>query len=311
MPYPIDATPESSWRQRAERWTEAGERKIPGARWLRTSLRTLHLIAVGALYGGHLYAVDVTRLRPALLSVLLERAAKQPVLFVVEDLHWIDPSTLELLDLILDQGPTARILTVLTFRPTFQPPWALRSHLTPIALGPLPAPDTRAMVKGVTGGKPLPEAVVEQVVAKTDGIPLFVEELTKTVLESDWLREQDDRYELTGPLPPLAIPATLQDSLMARLDRLATGKEVAQLGPGEMVGDMSLLDSRPPNATASAASAPIKSSIPPVIALRPPVISRRAPASPSTIVTVSSMTAVPSSPRPSGFTAGLASPCIV
>ena len=71
MPHPIDATPESSWRQRAERWTEAIERKIPGARWLRTSLRTLHLIAVGALYGGHLYAVDVTRLRPALLSVLL------------------------------------------------------------------------------------------------------------------------------------------------------------------------------------------------------------------------------------------------
>ncbi len=165
-----------------------------------------------------------------LLAVLLQRAAKQPVLFVVEDLHWIDPSTLELLDLILDQGPTARILTVLTFRPTFQPSWALHSHLTPIALGPLPAPDTKSMVKGVTGGKPLPEAVVEQVVAKTDGIPLFVEELTKTVLESGWLCEQDDRYELTGPLPPLAIPATLQDSLMARLDRLATAKEVAQLG---------------------------------------------------------------------------------
>jgi hypothetical protein len=71
MLHPIDATPESSWRQRAERWFEAGERKIPGARWLRTSLRTLHLIAVGALYGGHLYAVDATRLRPALFSVLL------------------------------------------------------------------------------------------------------------------------------------------------------------------------------------------------------------------------------------------------
>jgi class 3 adenylate cyclase/predicted ATPase len=185
----------------------------------------------------------------ALLSVLLARAAKQPVLFVVEDLHWIDPSTRELLDLILDQGPTARILTVLTFRPEFQPPWALSSHLTPLALGPLPHQQTRVMVARVTGGKRLPEEIFEQVVVKTDGIPLFVEELTKTVLESDWLREQDDRYELTGPFPPLAIPATLQDSLMARLDRLATVKEVAQLGatfgrefPYELLQAVSPLD---------------------------------------------------------------------
>jgi predicted ATPase len=86
------------------------------------------------------------------------------------------------------------------------------------------------MVLRVTGGKPLPAAVVQQIVAKTDGIPLFVEELVKTVLESGLIEEEADRYVLTGPLPPLAIPATLQDALMARLDRLASVKEVAQLG---------------------------------------------------------------------------------
>ena len=148
----------------------------------------------------------------------------------MEDLHWVDPTTLELLSLLVDQGPTARILALLTFRPDFSPPWTGRSHLTQVTLHRLPRPQAAEMIRQVAHGKALPAEVVEQVVAKTDGVPLFVEELTKMVLESDLLQEREERYALTGPLPPLAIPATLHDSLMARLDRLATVKGLAQLG---------------------------------------------------------------------------------
>jgi class 3 adenylate cyclase/predicted ATPase len=166
----------------------------------------------------------------ALVAWLLAETAQQPVLAVWEDLHWADPSTLELLGLLLDQVPTARLLLVLTARPEFRPPWSLRTHLTQFTLTRLVRQQVEEMVLRVTSGKPLPAEVVQQIVVKTDGIPLFVEELVKTVLESGLLREVADRYILTGPLPPLAIPATLQDALMARLDRLAAVKEVAQLG---------------------------------------------------------------------------------
>ncbi len=166
----------------------------------------------------------------ALLTILLCIAAQQPVLFVMEDLHWVDPTTLEFLTLLVDQGPTARILVLLTFRPDFSPPWTGRSHLTQVTLPRLSHRQAAEMTNRVTHGKALPPEVAEQVVAKTDGVPLFVEELTKMVLESGLLQERADRYELTGPLPPLAIPTTLHDSLMARLDRLATVKGLAQLG---------------------------------------------------------------------------------
>src|SRR5262249_22968714 len=166
----------------------------------------------------------------ALLTILLRIAAQQPVLFVMEDLHWVDPTTLAFLSLLVDQGPTARILTLLTFRPDFTPPWTGRAHLTQVTLNRLPRRQAAEMTGRVAHGKALPPEVVEQVVAKTDGVPLFVEELTKMVLESGLLQEREERYELTGPLPPLAIPTTLHDSLMARLDRLATVKGLAQLG---------------------------------------------------------------------------------
>ena len=166
----------------------------------------------------------------ALLTILLKIAAQQPVLFVMEDLHWVDPSTLELLSLLVDQGPTARILALFTCRPDFSPPWTGRSHLTQVTLQRLPRRQAAELTGRVAHGKALPPEVVEQVVAKTDGVPLFVEELTKMVLESGLLQEQAERYELTGPLPPLAIPTTLHDSLMARLDRLASVKALAQLG---------------------------------------------------------------------------------
>jgi len=166
----------------------------------------------------------------AFLTMLRRIAAQQPVLFVMEDLHWVDATTLEFLSLVVDQGPTARILALLTFRPDFSPPWMGRSHLTQVTLHRLTRPETAEVVRRVAQGKVLPAEVVEQVVAKTDGVPLFVEELTKMVLESGLLQEQEESYALSAPLPPLAIPTTLHDSLMARLDRLATVKGLAQLG---------------------------------------------------------------------------------
>src|SRR4029434_5006586 len=140
----------------------------------------------------------------ALLTILLRIAAQQPVLFVMEDLHWVDPSTLELLSLLVHQGHTAHILTLLTFRPDFNPPWTGRAHLTQVTVNRLPRHQAVEVIRRVAHGKALPPEVVEQIVAKTDGVPLVVEELTKMVLESGLLQEQEDRYELTGPLPPLA-----------------------------------------------------------------------------------------------------------
>jgi class 3 adenylate cyclase/predicted ATPase len=165
----------------------------------------------------------------ALLTVLLKRAALQPLLFVMEDLHWADSSTLDLLSQLIDQAPAARICLLLTFRPEFRPPWAMNSYMTHFTLSRLPHAQTEAMIGRLTQGKALPPEVVKDLVMKTDGVPLFVEELTKMVLESGLLKEQEGRFELSGPLPPLSIPTTLQDSLLARLDKLATVKEVLQL----------------------------------------------------------------------------------
>jgi TOMM system kinase/cyclase fusion protein len=185
----------------------------------------------------------------ALVAWLLAEAERQPVLVVGEDLHWADPSTLEWLGLFLEQVPTARVLTLLTCRPEFHPPWPPRSYLTQLTLTRLSRPQVEEMARLVAGGKPLPAAVVQHIAAQTDGVPLYVEEITKLVLESGLVRECEDRYELTGPLPALVIPTTLRDALMARLDRLTTAKAVAQLGatlgrtfPYELLHVVSQLD---------------------------------------------------------------------
>ena len=166
----------------------------------------------------------------ALIAWTLEEAERQPLLTLWEDLHWADPSTLELIGLLIEQAPTAPLLMVLTFRPEFVPPWPARSHMTPITLNRLERQHSEALVARLAGDKPLPAEVVEHIVIKTDGVPLYVEELTKTILASDILRDTGERFELTGPLSSLAIPATLQESLMARLDRLPQVRELAQLG---------------------------------------------------------------------------------
>jgi class 3 adenylate cyclase/predicted ATPase len=163
-----------------------------------------------------------------IVMLLQEHAERHPVLFIVEDLHWTDPSTLELLNLIIEQIPTTSILTVLTCRPHFQPAWHHRSYITEMTLNHLSHTQVEQIVTGVTDGKTLPREVLAQIVEKTDGVPLFVEEMTKAVVESGHLKEVDDHYALTGSLSTLAIPTTLQDSLMARLDRLVTAKAIAQ-----------------------------------------------------------------------------------
>jgi class 3 adenylate cyclase/predicted ATPase len=166
----------------------------------------------------------------ALVDQLAGLAARQPVLALYEDVHWIDPSTLELLGLVIERTRQLPVLALITFRPEFQPPWSGQAHVTSLTMSRLGRRQGADLVARVTGAKPLPATIVEQIVARTDGVPLFVEELTKTVLESELLADAGDHYELSGPLPPLAIPTTLHDSLMARLDRLAPVKKIAQIG---------------------------------------------------------------------------------
>jgi class 3 adenylate cyclase/predicted ATPase len=166
----------------------------------------------------------------ALVSWLAAQAEQQPVLAVWEDLHWADPTTLEMLGLVIEQAPTVPMLHVLTSRPTFSPPWPARSHLTSLVLNRLERRQVEALITQRAGGKALPTEVVQHIVTKTDGVPLYVEELTKVLLASPLLQKEMGQYVLTEPLRTVAIPDTLQGALMARLDQLLpAAKEVAQL----------------------------------------------------------------------------------
>ena len=164
------------------------------------------------------------------LARLDRLAARGRVLMVLEDAHWLDPTSRELFDQIVDPLQDLPVLLVATFRPELSPPWIGFPHVTLLTLNRLPQAQVVALVDRITGGKALPTEVLGQILARTEGVPLFTEELTKAVLEAGILCDSGDRYVLAGPLPSLAIPATLHDSLMARLDRLAPVKEVAQIG---------------------------------------------------------------------------------
>jgi predicted ATPase len=167
----------------------------------------------------------------AALSAQLDAlAARQPVFIIFEDVHWADPTTLELLTGTLEQVQRLPVLMLITARPEFTPPWPGHAHVTTVSLTRLNRRNGAALIERVTAGKTLPDEVMDQILARTDGVPLFVEELTKTVLETGLLQERDDHYVLKHPLPSMAIPTTLQASLMARLDRLAPVREVAQIG---------------------------------------------------------------------------------
>jgi predicted ATPase len=165
----------------------------------------------------------------ALMAQLDGLAGRQPVLITFEDVQWIDPTSLELLAAIVEHLPKLRALLLITARPQSAPPWPSYLHLTTIPLTRFSRSDGAALVMRLTGGKTLPTEVMDQILAHTDGVPLFIEELTKMVLESGLLRERDGAYVLQGPLQPLAIPTTLQASLTARLDRLSPVREVAQI----------------------------------------------------------------------------------
>ncbi len=166
----------------------------------------------------------------ALIGWLVWEAQRSPLLVIWEDLHWADPSTLELIELVLEQIPTVSMLSVLTYRPEFEIPWPTRSHITSLTLNGLERPQTEAYIAHLAQNRSLPDEVVEHIITKTDGVPLFVEELTKMLLDSGLLSEEESKFVLVGSLSDLAIPDTLQDSLMARLDRLNAAKEIAQLG---------------------------------------------------------------------------------
>jgi class 3 adenylate cyclase/tetratricopeptide (TPR) repeat protein/ABC-type transport system involved in cytochrome c biogenesis ATPase subunit len=165
----------------------------------------------------------------ALLAQLDGLAREQPVLMLFEDLHWIDPTSLELLTAIVDRVPRLPMLLLATARPEFTPPWPSQAHVTASSLTRLSRRECVALVQRITDGKALPDEVLEQILARTDGVALFIEELTRTVIESGMLIDTGDRYTMAGPLPSLAIPTTLRDSLTARLDRLASVKDVAQI----------------------------------------------------------------------------------
>ena len=164
-----------------------------------------------------------------LVAQLEGLSQQRTVLLIFEDVHWADPTSLEWLELVIDRAQSIPVVVVITFRPEFQPPWSGYTHITSLTLNRFSSSLASTMVGKITGGIKLPAEVLEQIVEKTDGVPLFVEELTKTILESGLLTKHLDHYVLSGPLPEVTIPATLQDSLMARLDRLGPVKEVAQI----------------------------------------------------------------------------------
>jgi class 3 adenylate cyclase/DNA-binding winged helix-turn-helix (wHTH) protein len=166
----------------------------------------------------------------ALVDLTEAAARKHPSVMLFEDAHWADPTTLEVLDLLIDRVKTVPLLIVLTHRPEFQSRWSGQGHVGALNLSKLTRAESAAMVSSLAGGKALPAALLEQILAKTDGVPLFVEELTKSIFESGGLIAADDRCKYGGSAPAVAVPATLRDLLMARLDRSIPVKEVAQIG---------------------------------------------------------------------------------
>jgi len=164
----------------------------------------------------------------ALGDQLVGLAGRQPVFLTFEDAHWADPTSIEVLTDIVRRIADHRVLVVITCRPEFVSPWSVGAHITSLSLQRLSRAEVTAFIGRVTGGRPLPRAIVAEIVAKTDGVPLYIEELTKSMLESALIADADTTASVS--VASAAIPATLQDALMARLDRLAPVREIAQIG---------------------------------------------------------------------------------
>jgi predicted ATPase len=170
------------------------------------------------------------RILSALVHQLEDLARQRPVLVLFEDAHWSDSTSLDLLDRLTERIRKLRVLMIVTFRPEFEPVWAGQAQVTSVILNRLGQREALALAGGVAGGKSLPGEIRDRIIEHADGIPLCIEEMTRTLLEGTLLREEHGQYILSGPLPSLAIPSSLHDSLMARLDRLGPVKEVAQIG---------------------------------------------------------------------------------
>ena len=164
-----------------------------------------------------------------LASWFRKMSVDRPFRVEFEDLHWADPSTLELLGVLIDEIADAKILLLLTYRPEFRPLWQIQAHCLSIYVGRLSQRRITEVAERVAG-KPLPLEIVQQLVAKSDGVPLYIEEMTKNLVESGLLVETAERFTLAGPVPEMAIPSSLQDSFAARLDRLSGVRHLAQIG---------------------------------------------------------------------------------
>src|SRR5262249_43430630 len=154
---------------------------------------------------------------------------REPVLMRIEDIQWLDPTSLEFICLVAAKVPAQRVMMLVTARPEFRPSWPDHAQMRLVALSRLNSSDAESLAKHVAGGKRLPAEVMSQIVSRTDGVPLFIEELTKTVLESGIFRERGGRLELRRRPFTLNLPKTLQGSLLERLDRLGPAKSVAQV----------------------------------------------------------------------------------
>ena len=159
-----------------------------------------------------------------LVDITEAAARQQPSVMLFEDAHWADPTTLEVLDLLIDRVKTVPLLVVLTHRPEFQSRWSQQGHVGALNLSKLTRAQSAAMVSALAGGKALPAALLEQILTRTDGVPLFVEELTKSILESGELKEAGDHYEYAGSARAVTIPATLRDSADGAAGSLHAGE---------------------------------------------------------------------------------------
>jgi predicted ATPase len=184
---------------------------------------------------GRYPALDLTpelrrqRTLEALIAQMEALTRQNPVLMIFEDAHWTDPTSLELFGRAVNRIASLRVLLIVTFRPEFEPPWIGRPHVTALTINRLTQRDVDAMIDRVVGNKLLPASIRQDIIERTDGIPLFVEEMTKAVLEAG--SESAAEHTVAAvPSPVLAVPASLHASLMARLDRLGPAKEVAQIG---------------------------------------------------------------------------------
>ncbi len=166
----------------------------------------------------------------AFLDYPIALSRQAPVLVILEDAHWIDPTSVELLDRLVSEIVKHRILLIVTARPEYQPVWIPHPSVTLISLSRFGWRDGAAVISGVAGGKALPPELTEQILERSDGVPLFLEELTRTLLDSGVLEEAEGGFRLRGLLPDVALPSTLQDSLTARLDRLGPVKGLAEVG---------------------------------------------------------------------------------